>query len=337
MEKQLHQKQLSNLELSEFFNQISMLTKSGISIPEALNLLLLDAKNNAERELLSLMLKEAEVSGLLYPAADMSGVFPDYALHMIRLGEETGNLDSVLEGLSDHYIREENLRGMIRSALIYPCIMLGMMLLVVLVLLTKVMPIFQQVFWQLGHKMSGLSAGLLQIGETLSRYSAGIILFTVVLIVLLTVFRSRLPFSRRMQKSISASRFAGGMSIALKSGLTPEQGLELAYELVESSDFRNKIASCQQQLASGTELSQALTNSGILTGSYARTAYIAGRAGRMDEAMAHISEEYAHAADTMLSRFLSMLEPTLVILLSIVVGVILFSVMFPLLGILSGL
>lgn len=337
MKETFQQKPLSNLELAEFFNQLSLMLHSGISSLEALHLLLEDSSSDSERSLLQHMIDAIEQTGYFHQAAFSAGVFPNYALHMLRLGEETGTLDTVTEGLSEHYVREHNLSGIIKSSLMYPALMLGMMFLVIVVLLTKVMPVFQQVFQQLGQEMTGFSAGLLTLGNLLSNYSIVFVVLVVVLITLIIFGRKHLPFQKKIQDQIAACRFAKGMGIALKSGMTAEKGLDLSTELVEQEAFRMKINDCKQALSEGIELSQALRQSQIFTGPYARMTYIAGKAGVLDEAMEQISSEYEHAVNSRITSLIALLEPTLVIILSIIVGIILFSVMFPLLGIMTQL
>lgn len=337
MTKKFHQKMLSNMELAEFCNQMGMILRSGISALEGLNLLLEDAENDAEQALLEKMITELETSGYFYEAISSSGVFPSYAFHMIKLGEKTGTLDEILDVLSEHYIREENLAGMIKSSLTYPFIMLAMMALVVVILLTKVLPIFHQVFEQLGQEMNGFSAALLTLGETLSNYSVIFILLSILIILLIVLSRKHLPFYQMIRHQMAACRFTDGMAIALKSGMTPEQGFDLVEHLVENPDFEEKIRDCRALLEDGMDFSAALSKSHILSGTYARMASVAGKAGTMDEAMSKISAEYEYAVSTKINHIISMIEPTLVIILSVIVGVILFSVMLPLLGIMSGL
>ena len=337
MEKEFSQKKLSNLELAEFCGQMHLILHAGISSLEGLNILLEDAQNDAERELLKKMIHEMEFTGYFFEAVSCSSVFPDYALYMIKLGEETGTLDEVMNGLSKHYIREENMAGMLRSSFIYPSIMLGMMTLVILVLLTKVMPIFNQVFQQLGQEMTGFSAGLLNLGNLLSKYSIALIAILILLIVLGFWGRKKIPFYKNIHNQLAACRFADGMAIALKSGMTVEQGLDLVENLLENDDFRKKVIDCKKTIESGKDLATALYSSNIFTGTYARMATIAEKSGTMDEAMFHISEEYEHSANIKINQMISMIEPTLVIVLSVIVGIILFSVMLPLLGIMSGL
>lgn len=330
-------KLLMNLEIAEFCNQMHLMLCSGISGLEALSLLLEDAQTPEEKNLLETMISQMEQTGYFYDAIESSQVFPSYAFHMIKLGEETGTLDKVMGALAAHYTREENIANMLKSALIYPSIMLGMMLLVIIILLTKVMPVFEQVFIQLGQEMSGFSAGLLHIGETLKNYGVVFIIAFIVIGILVYVNRDKLPFQKHLQEQIATCRFADGMAIALKSGITPENALDLAMNLVEHDILRQKIVSCKTHLEEGTDLHEALKETKIFTGSYARLIHIAGKSGTLDEAMGQIASEYEHTVNTRINSLIATLEPTLVIILSIIVGVILFSVMLPLLGIMSSL
>ena len=228
--------------------------------------------------------------------------------------------------------------------------MIGMMLLVILILITRVMPVFQQVFRQLGREMSGLSKGILLLGEACSRYAAVfVILLAVVIVLALYLTRTKkgrihlahlgqhLKFTRDISEKMAAGRFAGGMALALKSGLTPERGLEFSENLIENEKFLNKIISCKKLVEEGTELSEAFHQTKIFSGMYARMVSIAGKTGSLDEVMGQIADQYSEEADAKIVSFIAALEPTLVIVLSVIVGVILLSVMLPLLGIMAGL
>lgn len=328
---------LSNLELAEFFNQMGIVLHSGISSLEGLTILAEDTPDGREKELLFNMIQTIEETGYLYDAAVSAEVFPPYALQMIKLGEETGSLDEIMTSLSRHYTREANFKSMIRSSLLYPCIMIGMMALVILVLLTKVMPVFEQVFLQLGQEMTGFSAALLHMGETLSRHSILLMILLAALIVFFIIGQKHLPFQKNIKDQIAACRFCEGLAIALKSGITTENSLNLVEGLVENDTYRQKITACSSLIEKGHGLSESLRKTELLSGTYARMASLAEKAGSLDETLAQIAAEYEYAVNNKITRILSMLEPTLVIVLSVIVGVILFSVMLPLLGIMTGL
>lgn len=145
----------SNMELSSFCGQMALILKSGISSTEGLTIMLEDAAPGDERTVLEDLNSNMQETGSLFLALEHAGMFPSYMLHMVEIGEETGTLDEVMESLQNHYEREEAISRSIRNSITYPMIMTGMMAVVVIVLLVKVMPIFNQVFIQLGTEMTG--------------------------------------------------------------------------------------------------------------------------------------------------------------------------------------
>ncbi len=346
----IRQNMLSNQEISAFCEQMAMVLKAGISVLEGISVMKEDAQTSAEQELLDMICQKVQETGALASSLEETGVFPEYLCKMVQIGEETGTLDEVLSSLERYYERQETIAESIRSALVYPLIMTGMMALVIVVLLTRVMPVFQQVFRQLGTEMSGFSRGALLLGNALSRYA---VLFTGIIAALALLFiwfvktkseRAKLEklgrhfrLFREISDQMAACRFAGGMSLTLKSGLMPERGLELAEELNENQYFGERISSCKKMMEEGDSMSEAFKRTKIFTGVYARMVDIAGRTGVMDEVMGKLSDQLEEEIDGKINGFIAMLEPTLVIFLSLIVGAILLSVMLPLLGILAGI
>ena len=188
------------------------------------------------------------------------------------------------------------------------------------------------------------------LGNGLSRYAL-VLLVLIVAIVIIGIYLTRtekgrkqlgklghvFPFSREITEKSSVCRFAGAMALALKSGLTPERGLEFSQNLIEDEYFREKIKHCADEMEQGTDLSVALVKSKVFTGVYARMTSIAGKSGMMDEVMDQIADRCEDELNDRITSFISVLEPTLVIILSVIVGIILLSVMLPLLGIMAGL
>lgn len=343
-------KPFSNLELSSFCGQIALILKSGISPIEGLTIMLEDATSPDEKEILTQLLVDMQETGSLHLALAATNIFPVYMLHMVEIGEETGTLDNVMESLKTHYDRENAIRKTLRNSVTYPMIMTGMMTVVVVILLVKVMPIFNQVFIQLGTEMTGFSRMLMNMGTALNRYS---VLFIVILLVIAGMlfygtritsgrkfFRKlgyHLSFTKTIHEKIAACRFADGMALTLTSGLSPERSLELVTSLNEDSIFQQKIDCCQKELNEGKDLSEALLISKIFTGMYARMTSIGSKTGALDETMEEIAGLYQDEIDSQINNLLAILEPTLVVILSLIVGSILLSVMLPLIGIISGI
>ena len=135
----------------------------------------------------------------------------------------------------------------------------------------------------------------------------------------------------------AACRFASGMALTLSSGLNPERSMELVSALNDDPLYQEKLESCRKKMDEGQDLSEALHETGMFAGIYARMASIGSITGSMDQVMDRIAELYQDEIDNRMNTALAVLEPTLVIALSLIVGVILLSVMLPLMGIMSSL
>ena len=343
-------KPFSSLELSSFCGQIALILKAGISSLEGLTIMLEDAASSEEKEVLEALLNNMQETGSLYQAMEVTGLYPSYMLHMVQIGEETGTLDAVMASLQNHYEREDSIRKSIRNSITYPMVKVAMMALVIIVLLVKVMPIFNQVFIQLGTEMTGVSRTLMNAGNVINRYAIVIILLLVVIAGLIfygtrTVSGRRLfqqigyklKITRDIYEEIAACRFASGMALTLSSGLNPDRSMELVTSLNDDPIFQEKINLCLEKIHDGEDLSEALFHSGMFTGVYARMASIGSKTGSMDQVMEQIAGLYQDDIDTRMNNLLAVLEPTLVVALSLIVGVILLSVMLPLMGIMSSI
>ena len=107
------------------------------------------------------------------------------------------------------------------------------------------------------------------------------------------------------------------MALALKSGLTPERGLEFSRNLIEDPFYLARIDQCCAEIEQGTEFSTALVKTKVFTGVYARMTAIAGKSGMMDEVMEQIADRCEEELNEHITSFLAVLEPTLVIILSV--------------------
>lgn len=341
---------LSNSETSAFCSQIAMILKSGISSTEGIAIMMEDTDKNDEKQLLTTIYNTLTQTGNLHESLLETHAFPDYMLSMVDIGERTGRLDEVMSSLADYYEKEAGLAQTIKNAITYPCIMIFMMLAVILILITKVMPVFDQVFTQLGTHMSGPSRVILNIGTFLNTHSIVLIIIVVALIAcavvliktkagqnLLGRLAAHFGGNRNLSEKISAYRFAGGMALTLSSGLTPEECLSLASSLIEDGAYKEKIKACQTAVENGEDLYQSLLSCGVFSGVYTRMAAIAARTGMMEEMMQKIAAHFEEEIDQKISRILAIIEPTLVIILSVIVGIILLSVMLPLMNIMSTL
>ncbi|MDY3919319.1 MAG: type II secretion system F family protein [Candidatus Limivivens sp.] len=335
------EKKLTNEELSRFFQQLSMILKSGISSLEGIMIMEEDAASDAGRAILSKIREPLETGESLFHSLESSSVFPGYALHMVRIGEETGRLDTVTDSLSVYYERQDAVRKEIKSALAYPLIMLGIMTVIILVLVIRVLPVFNQVYRELGSEMTGFPRAVMNAGTLLGQFAVPILIVLALLGVLAGfLIREKklpLPMLKNLSHSLSAGRLADGLSMALASGLDMEESLKLAGQLVEDPDMQEKVRLCLQNVSEGMDFCQALSQNAIFSGVYARMISVGFRTGSTDEILRKVAEQYQEETSRRIGRMISWLEPAMVAILSVIVGAILLSVMLPLLGIMSGI
>lgn len=323
-------------ELAGFFGQLAMLVRAGISSEEALRLLRDDAQSQPERELLDRLLAPAERGEPLSAAMREAGGFPSYAVNMIEIGEQSGRLDEVLGSLASYYEREDSLGSMLKSAVTYPLIMLGMMLLVILVLSVKVLPIFSQVFAQLG---GALKTGCLVLVALLALLLASALALRSSeggRHTLIRIF-SALPATRRLSMTIASGRFVSALALMLQSAVDPARSLELAARLVSHPALAARVEDCRRRLGQGDSFADSVRESGIFSGAAARMVAVGFKTGSADAVMGRLAARYEEEIDSELSRLVGVVEPTLVIILSVAVGMILLSVMLPLMGIMSSI
>ena len=125
--------------------------------------------------------------------------------------------------------------------------------------------------------------------------------------------------------------------MTFSSGIDTYTSLEMVAELVGNPRMREQILQCQERLHKGDNLSEALVESQIFSNVHSRMVAIGFRSGNIDTVMQKIADSYEKETDERMQSIISVLEPTLVIILSIIVGLILLSVILPLMGIMSSI
>ena len=272
------QKSLSNEEIASFFRQTSMLFTAGIGPRDAMQILLNDSKNEKGKELITQIRDICRKGETFSTALKETGVFPDYVINMISLGEESGKTDTCMNALAEFYEKEQAIAESLRGALTYPVVMLFMMLVVIIVLVGKVMPIFQQVFNELGTDMTGFAGSMLKIGKALNNYSIVFLCIFAVLVVFYIFanhtsagkkmshsFLVNFPLTKGFYESVACERFASSLAIAISSGMDTYSGLDMAKKMVEHPRMAEKIEHCKELIKEGSNFSEALTQAEIFS------------------------------------------------------------------------
>ncbi|MDR0861504.1 MAG: type II secretion system F family protein [Oscillospiraceae bacterium] len=337
-------KQFSLQYTSSFCMSLHLAMQAGIAIPEGVSMFQEEETDSSLRERVAVVTGELEMGETLSAALRKSAAFPDYMIDMVEVGEKTGKLDDTLLSLSRYYDRQENIKKSIRSAVTYPVMLLAVLLLVLVVFVVKILPIFYDVYKQLNAEMSGVAMVALNFGNWLRASWVPIVIVVAVVAVLCIVFRRQVAFVFKklfMGGSLGASmltaRFSSILSMTLSSGMDTDEALTMAARLTEDKAASARITEVAAQAGLGVSFAQCVADTGIFPMLYNRMLSIGVRTGASDTVMEEIASRSGEEANTKLEAFIGKIEPTLVIIMSVLVGLLLLSVMLPLASIMSAI
>lgn len=336
-------------ELATFCEQVALVQKSGIPLSEGIEMMQDGAHGRRIEPLLASLAKAMAQHMPLSDAMQETGGFPAYLVQMARVGERSGNLDHVMDGLADFYAKDADLRRKLRSALVYPSVLAVMMLAVIVLIIVRVLPLFDEILSSFGGRMPAFSRGLLQFGSFLSErwLVVGLVLIAVV-VALLLFWKS--PSGRRLRdrivlngpvvgplyQRIYAARFSQALAYLLRSGVDMDSALGMTEAVMDNQVVADRIASLRKEVADGKDLFEALGQTRIFPKLFVRLLALGNRTGDLDGVMAKVAASYESEVEAQLTRFSGIVEPLLVVVLSVIVGAILLSVMLPLVEIIGA-
>ena len=341
---------LSNLEISQICQEMAILLHAGVMLGDGLSLLAQE-ETGKTKELLEAIGKDVDCGDPLSEAMERSGAFPAYVIGMLAVGERSGRTEQALEALSRYYEQREMMDRQIRAALTYPSILLMLMLVVIVVLLTKVLPVFDDVYASLGGQLSGMAGGLLVLGQWLNAAMpvlcvllAAVMLFVIAFSVsdgfkekVLGIWQNRFG-DKGISRKMTDARFAQALAMGMSSGLPLEEAVGMCASLLQDIPAAaQRCEACSRQLAEGGDLADVLRDSGMLPASSCRLLTLGLQGGSGDAVMEEISRRLSDEANYALERRVAQVEPTLVLVTSLLVGAILLSVMLPLMNIMTAI
>lgn len=333
-----------------FCTQVALILKSGIPLYDGVPALCENVDDESTRAVFQKIDETVKETGSLYQGLKAAGVFPSYMVNMVNIGEKSGKLEDVMESLAAYYEREDKLKSSIRGAILYPLILIVMMAVVIGVLIVKVLPIFNQVFQELGSEMSATSTMVMNIGMAVGKYA--LILLGVVIVVLLVLFLysktkrggqkfdgffGRFFLTKKLSQKIASGRFASITAMMLSSGYDVDQTLDMIPDIITNKTVIDKVAECKKLTRQGETFATAIVKVGLFSGVYARMISVGFSTGSMDTVMKKLADIYEEEIDDSVNSMVSIIEPTMVAVLSIIIGAILLSVMLPLMGIMSSI
>ena len=332
-----------------FCRELHQLVRSGIPLGEGLAMLRDDETDPDTRAWLEALCQSTEEGMPLASALRETGAFPAYMTDMVDLAEETGRLEDVLTALQRHYDRQMRMAADIRGAVAVPVTLFIVMVAVVLLLVTQVLPVFDKVFAQLGVRMGAVATGMMNAGSVLAKAGTwiGVVLVVIaaaaLVIGLIPALREKfIAWFRRnfggrgVLGQMASARFASSMSMAIASGMSMEESVAMSAKLCGGSkEIDEKTGQCRKDIEAGGSPAEALAKSGLFSGRDCRLLKLAEQTGSLPDTLEDLAQRQEEESLRRIDRTVGAIEPAIVVITSALAGVILLSVMLPLMGLLS--
>lgn len=341
---------LAPAAVSEVCLQLAFILESGMALEDGVGALADESEKDGLQPVYQALCAGLNETGSLCEAMRRSAAFPAYAVEMAGVGETTGRLEAVLRGLADYYEREARMREAITDATVYPIALGAMLVVIVLVMLCKVLPVFRRVLGGMGVGAADAGGALITLGAWLGWIVMALVGLAVLAALggalalrtqarerVLRLLRRVFPQLRRIEAERSAARAALALSRMLSSGFGPEEAAATAASVLEDGAAAARMKDMRQALEEGEAFSDALERSGLFQPRQMRMIRAGAQAGRGAQVLEKLAADYEEAAESEIARIVSIIEPTLIALLSIVVGGILLSVMLPMARMLTSL
>lgn len=344
------QRKFTTEELGGFCKQVAMVLKSGISLDEGVYMLLEEVEDKRTKEVLEKMDEMLKDNETFHNAMKETDAFPRYLLSMVHIGEKSGKLEEVLEAMVVYYERESSMKESIRNVIAYPMIMFAMIAVILLVLVLKILPMFQNVFRNLNVDVASSSSRVMRVGMVTGEVVAIVALIILVVVAglllwyhtdggekVLKKWSGSFFATKKTARLMAIGKFVSSMSVMISSGMDPEESLDMAREVVEGTKVQKKVEKCYEGVKERKSLAESLRESKLVTGMQGRMLGVAEKSGLTEEVLNDISRQYDEQITGQLSSMCTKLETTLVLSLSLIVGAILISIMLPLVSIITAI
>jgi type IV pilus assembly protein PilC len=325
---------VSRREVVLLTRQLATLLSAGLPLVASVRVLERQASSRPLRDLLSQIRIEVARGGVLSEAlARHPRIFPPVYTGMVTAGESSGMLDGVLLRLAVLMERSEALIRKIRGATLYPAVVLGVASVSVALLLILVIPTFELMFADAGIPLPIATQWVLTLSRGLTRW------WWLILLVLGAVgvglvravrtpegkarwhsVRLVIPLLGPLERKAGAARFARVLGTLLAAGVPLMEGLALTARTVGNRTLEEAILSARETVLRGGSLAQALEQSGEMPPLVTQMVQVGEQTGALDEMLSRVADLFEDEVEAALSTLVSILEPTLVVILGVVVG-----------------
>ena len=332
-----------------FCNQMAMILESGFSLNQGVTMVYEEMDDKNIKGVLQEVAKYLDEQVSFSEAIDLTKAFDDYMVNLVKVGETSGNLDDVMQSLSEYYARIDDITNKLKQALTYPIILIIMMVVVVGIIVFKVLPIFKDVLNGLGSDLSSYANSFMEFGQIFSLICFAVLLVLVIVIIagylyqrvthvnVLSNVVQKSFLTRKLSRALNKAQITYALSLFISSGYDLQEAMKFVPKLVDDKQLRANLEKCNEGLINGDSFVEVIKKYQIYQGMQLNMIQVGFKTGQVDIIMKQLSNSFQEEVSRAIDQFLNIIEPTIVTLLSLVVGIVLMSVMLPLISIMSSL
>jgi type IV pilus assembly protein PilC len=331
---ELTRKKIKPADVMNFSRQLGAYLEAGIPILDALHSLQADTSNpDLKKVLVTIYDSLRSGSSFADAVGEFSDIFPPYYIGMLRAAELTGNLDMVLEQLSQYIERDVGVRSAIKSALAYPLVILGMAAVTVTVLVTYVLPKFEDFFRGLNAKLPLATRLLLDFSRFIETWWPVIIISILVVTVGSYIYfhtedgrvtRDRLllriPIIGGIVQYAVIERFCRILGTMIEAGVPIPEAMVASSEATNNRIYEQALTTARAEVLRGEGSARPLAESGLFPGAAGEMLKVGEQTGTLDKQLRVAANFYEVELTHRLKRLTSLFEPAIIVVMGVIVG-----------------
>ncbi len=336
-------------DLALLCKQFQSILHAGVTVIQALGMLEDQAENKKLHEALTEVRTLVEKGDTLAGAmGTRDDVFPKILIHMVEAGEASGSLETALERMAVHFEKDAKIKGMVMQAMIYPIVLLVVIIGVVILMLVKVVPSFQDTFDAAGGQLPAITLAVVAMSNFLIKRWYIFVGVIAVLVIGLRIFLKteagaqtfgrlviKLPVFGDMVIKQACARLARTLSTLLASGITMVGAIDIVAKIMTNRIVQVVIEDAKGEVERGVPLSQPLEQSEVFPPLLCHMMQIGEETGNMEEMLEKVADYYDEEVERATQAVSAIMEPLIIVLMAALVVPIMLAIMAPMLSIYS--
>jgi general secretion pathway protein F len=328
-------------QVTLFTRQLAMLLAAGLTLPRAMALVEAETGGGRVQRVAQQIRADIAVGKSLAEALEARGrQFPPVYVSMVRAAEASGTLPEVLERIADTREREQKMRAKLVSALLYPSLLVATAIAALLVIMLFVVPRFKSMLVDSGVKLPPSAAMVIAVSDWLNAHLMELGIGIAALLIGILVLRQqaavrrlldrlslRLPVVGNLMRMDLTIRFCRTLGALLANGVALPTALGLTREVMGNDEAAAVVAAMGQELRKGSDLAKPMEASGLFPPIVIALMRVGEETGGLAKSALYLADMFEDKLDVATQRLVTILEPVIIIAVSVVVAMIVISIM----------